>query len=160
RKGSARRAGGKDDYAVSIPCTSFSGRCVAESLRRASRCFNFLQLPIRKESNKPAVRRPKRKRRVVCSRQHLCRHRVEPLNPQTWLFTKTCNEREAAAVGRHGKVRRRRRCASLRHIRIELRTWRRLDLESNGCGFGLMARQHNGGKRDRDQKQNGNGGDP
>src|SRR5437868_5939896 len=53
------------DDAVAAPGTTASGWCVREDLRGAARQIDALELSVREKSNRPAVRRPERKRGVV-----------------------------------------------------------------------------------------------
>ncbi len=73
----------KYDHSISIPCPA-GGRTwrVAQCNGRATRDLNLLELSVRKETDKPAVRRPERIQGPLGSCQRLRGERIERANPQ------------------------------------------------------------------------------
>src|ERR1700730_10752529 len=73
---------GKDDYAMSVPCSTARIRRIAQRNGRAARDLDLLEFPASKESNESAVGRPERLKCAFGSRQWLRGKRIQRTDPE------------------------------------------------------------------------------
>src|SRR5204862_5014383 len=95
----SKSSGRKQDRSLPIPVASPSVGSIGQHSRSAAYNVDAFQFAIGKESYRHAVGRPDWIACSVCSRQRLCRKRIQGPDPELGFAVIRCHENQPPAIG-------------------------------------------------------------